>query len=296
MLKFTLSLVGADNDYQRAQAAAGEEMARRLGASIEVSYCDGDAIEQSQHLLKLIQSQSSAFPTSGIIVQPAGTGLRQVAQAAVAAGIGWVVLHKHVDYIAELLQPYSVPVFMVSSDHTEEGRIQAKQLAQLFPDGGMTLYVIGPRSDSITQARFEGMKQAMPSNIHLLTVSGKWTEQSGYEAISSWLRLQTSQQQPIAAIVSQNDTMAFGVKRALNDLPPGPLRERLLNLPMLGCDGLPASGQAWVRQRRLRATVIVPVLAGVAVELLVKAIGSGRPPLEHTVVPPASYPPLAELL
>lgn len=221
MLKFTLSLVGADNDYQRAQAAAGEEMARRLGASIEVSYCDGDAIEQSQHLLKLIQSQSSAFPTSGIIVQPAGTGLRQVAQAAVAAGIGWVVLHKHVDYIAELLQPYSVPVFMVSSDHTEEGRIQAKQLAQLFPDGGMTLYVIGPRSDSITQARFEGMKQAMPSNIHLLTVSGKWTEQSGYEAISSWLRLQTSQQQPIAAIVSQNDTMAFGVKRALNDLPPG---------------------------------------------------------------------------
>jgi len=295
MLRFVLSLVSQDNDYQRAQAAAGEETALRLGVNVEVMFCDGDAIEQSQRLLTIIQSRTPTSRISGIVVQPAGTGLRQVAEAAAAAGIGWAVLHKEVDYTAELLKKHGVPVFMISSDHTEEGRIQAKQLALLLPQGGMAVCVMGPRADSIAQRRFEGLNQARPANMKILTVSGKWTDQSGYDAISAWLRLSTSQHQPVSAIVSQNDAMALGVIRALKDLPSGELRERLMSLPVIGCDGLPRSGQAWVREGLLKATVVVPVLAGIGLEILAQAMKAGKPPKEHTVIPPTSYPTLADL-
>jgi ABC-type sugar transport system substrate-binding protein len=162
MLRFVLSLVSQDNDYQRAKAAAGEEMAHRLGLNVEVMFCNGDAIEQSRQLLTIIQSRTPTPRINGIVVQPAGTGLRKVAEAAAAAGIGWAVLHKEVDYIAELLKRHRVPVFMVSSDHAEEGRIQAKQLALLLRQGGLVVCVMGPRADSITERRFEGLKQAIP--------------------------------------------------------------------------------------------------------------------------------------
>jgi len=295
MLRFVLSLVSQDNDYQRAQAAAGEEMALHLGVNVKVMFCDGDAIKQSQQLLTVIQSRTPTSHINGIVVQPAGTGMRQVAAAAAAEGIGWAVLHKEVDYTAELLKRHSVPVFMVSSDHGEEGRIQAKQLALLLPQGGLVMCVMGPRANSIAERRFEGLNQAKPTNIKILTVSGKWTEQSGYDAISSWLRLSTSQQQPVRAIVSQNDAMALGVKKALTDVSSGEFQERLMSLPVIGCDGLPCSGQAWVQKGLLQATVVVPVLAGIGLEILVQAMKTGRPPKELTVVSPTSYPSLADL-
>jgi len=109
------------------------------------------------------------------------------------------------------------------------------------------------------------------------------------------LRLSTSQHQPVSAIVSQNDAMALGVKRALKDLPSGELKERLMSLPVIGCDGLPRSGQAWVHKGLLRATVVVPVLAGIGLEMLAQAMKAGKPPKEHTVIPPTSYPVLADL-
>ena len=295
MLRFVLSLVSQDNDYQQAQAAAGEETALRLGVNVEVMFCNGDAIKQSQQLLTIIQSRTPTSHISGIVVQPAGTGMRQVAAAAAAAGIGWAVLHKEVDYTAELLKRHSVPAFMVSSDHAEEGRIQARQLALLLRQGGLVVCVMGPRADSIAKRRFEGLNQAIPANIKILTVSGKWTEQSGYNAISSWLRLSTSQQQAVSAIVSQNDAMALGVKKALLDLPSGEFKERLMSLPVIGCDGLPCSGQAWVQKGLLQATVVVPVLAGIGLEILAQAMKTGKPPKELTVVPPTSYPSLADL-
>ena len=293
MTRFVLSL-NHESDFQQAQAAAGKEAARRLGVNLEILFCYGDPIEQSQQLLTVIQSQNSASSIHGIVVQPVGTGLRQVAEAAAAAGIGWAVLYREVDYTAELVRKYKVPVFMIASDHLQEGCIQGRQLALLVPEGEIALCVMGPRSNAIAQQRLAGLNQTKPANLKLLTISGNWTEQSGDDAISSWLKLSTSQQQPISAIVSQNDGMAVGVKRALKHLPSGKLREKLLDLPMIGCDGLPGSGQAWVRGGLLKATVIVPVLAGMALEMLVKAIKNGTFPQEHTFIAPEAYPPLTD--
>jgi len=47
--------VDSANDYQRAQADAAQEAARRLGVEVQVLFAGGDAIEQSQQLSAAIQ-------------------------------------------------------------------------------------------------------------------------------------------------------------------------------------------------------------------------------------------------
>src|SRR5438552_12819259 len=122
--RILLSLTTNDNDYQIEQAVTAEEAARKRGVQLQIIYADNDAINQSQQLLKIIQAGAEGKPDA-IVFEPAGsTGLPQVAKAAASAGIGWVVLNREVDYITTLRATSKVPVFCITSDHKEIGRIQ----------------------------------------------------------------------------------------------------------------------------------------------------------------------------
>ena len=91
-LNVVLCLITESNDYQRHQAADAENTARRLGINLQIFYADNDAVEQSQQLLKVIQDRTRH--TDAILVEPVGTGMTQVAAAAVRAGISWVVMNR----------------------------------------------------------------------------------------------------------------------------------------------------------------------------------------------------------
>jgi ribose transport system substrate-binding protein len=93
-------------------------------------------------------------------------------------------------------------------------------------------------------------------------------------------------------VACQNDAMAMGARRAFEALPDAPQREEWLRLPLTGCDGVPGSGQAWVREGLLAATVISPPLMGRAVELLADALHSNAQPPERTLVAASSFPAL----
>lgn len=184
-------------------------------------------------ILSFALSRSQASGTSGVIVHPVGTELHTVAQATAAAGVGWGVLHRHVDYLSNLREKYSVPLFEPTSNHAEEGQLQGKQLAALVPNGGRVLHIVGPSTDSVSQQRLIGMGEPKPENVQLLAMRGNWRRESGYKAVSSWWNLPTSRQRPIVAIVAQNDAMALGGRKALQELG----EDRLSNLPVIGCDG-----------------------------------------------------------
>ena len=99
-LQFLVSLTTDENDFQLEQAAAAQRAAERFGVNIEVLYASNDPIQQSQQLLGIIQSPSRLH--DGIIFESVGgTGYPQVAKAAAAAGIGWVVLNREVSYLTD---------------------------------------------------------------------------------------------------------------------------------------------------------------------------------------------------
>lgn len=294
-LRFVVSLITNDNDYQREQAAAAQEAANRLGVEIQTLFADSDAINQSQQLLQIIQAPTAA--ADAILVEPAGrTGFPKVAQAAVTAKIAWVILNSEVDYLSGLRSTSAIPVFAVSPDNEEVGRLQGRQLAAILPAGGSVLYLQGPSGTSATEQRLRGMYQTKPDNITArILKSGNWTESAGYQAISSWLRLSTSHQERIDAIQGQNDFLALGARRAIQQQTTGEERESKSRLPFLGVDGVPRTGQAWVRQRLLTATIVVPPVTAPAMEALVSAIRSQKQPPERTLVPPKSFPELETL-
>jgi ribose transport system substrate-binding protein len=294
-LKFLVSLTTNDNDYQIEQAADAEEAARRLGVDIQLIYADNDSITQSQQILNVIQSRSEALP-DGIIFEPVGgTALPQVARAATAAGIAWVVLNQSVEYIPEIRKTYRVPIFVVSSDHEEIGRIQGRQFAALLPKGGSVLYVQGPAESLAAKQRTSGMYETKPADVQVKVMRAQWTEASSHRAVSSWLRLSTSHQTRIDVIAAQDDGMALGARKAFQELSDPDARQRWLSLPFMGCDGLPKTGQTWVKRGLLTATIFAPPNTGQALDMLVRALQTGTIPPVMTLTVPTSVPPLEAL-
>jgi len=290
---FVLSLTTNDNDYQMEQAVAAQEAATRAGVDVQIIFADNDAITQSQQLLKIIQA--SGLHPDGIILEPVGgTALPQVARAAASAGIGWVVLNRDVEYVSDFRRTYKTPVFSITSDHEEIGRIQGRQFAALLPQGGSVLYIQGPSESLAAKQRTSGMYETRPENVQIRLMKGNWTEASAYRAVGSWLRLSTSQQAQFDLIAAQDDSMAIGARKAFDDLPDDS-RGRWLSLPFTGCDGMPKSGQAWVQSGLLTATVVVPANAGQAVEMLARQIQHGIAPPERTMTVPHSFPAIDAL-
>ncbi len=294
-LKFLVSLITSDNDYQAEQASAAMEAGRRLGVEVEVIFADNDAINQSQQLLQVIQSRQLPYP-DGILMEPAGaTALPHVAQAAVSAGIGWVVLNREVDYIEKLRQAYKVPIFSLGADQEEVGRIQGRQFAALLPRGGSLLYIQGPSASSVSRQRASGMCETKPENIRVKVLkSATWMEGSGHQAVSSWLRLSTSREERIDLVGCQNDLIAIGARNAFGEAG-GNERQLQLDLPFTGVDGLPKTGQEWVRRGLLAATVVVPPMTSIGLEMLVAAIRTGSPAPAAKLVEAISYPSVEEL-
>jgi ABC-type sugar transport system substrate-binding protein len=294
-LRFLVSLVTEDNDYQREQAAAAQEVGRRLGIDVSILYAEGDPITQSQQLLNVIQGPGESRP-DGIALDPAsGTSLPHVARAAVSAGMAWVVMNREAAYLQELRGRAQVPVFSVTSDHLEAGRIQAQQVAALLPRGGNVVYLQGPSDYPAASQRSLGMQQKKPSNVNLVLLRGKWTEESGYKAVSSWARLSTSQKLQVDMFCSQNDAMAMGARKAIQDLSDPALRDKWMALPFTGVDGLPKTGQAFVRSGLLAATIVVAPNTQLALELLAEALRKGSNPPALSLTTPTSYPTIEDL-
>ena len=295
-LRFLVSLHTVDNDYQMAQANSAEQAARKLGMDLELAYSDNDAVTQSTQILRAIQGPADSRPDA-IVVEPISSiALPQVARAACEAGIGWAVLNRTPSYLPQLRAIAKAPVFAISSDHAEIGRIQGRQIAALLPKGGAVLLVEGPSRSSAAEQRTKGMMETKPANVHIAaTLKGEWTEQSAQRAVRSWLKLSTSQNTVLHLVAAQDDSMAIGARNAFEEIVNVEERQRWLSLPFIGCDGQPATGEAWVRQGVLAATIYMPPNAGQAMEILAASSGSGAQPPEHALTKSHSIPPLETL-
>src|SRR5262249_45792966 len=215
---------------------------------------------------------------------------------AVAAGIGWGILNRDADYVVELRRTANVPIFSLSPDQKEIGRIQGLQLANLVRNaGGGVLHIQGPSENAAAKDRTAGMQMTLPPTIPVTSLRGQWTEESAHRCVESWLRLNTSQKTAISAIGAQNDAMAMGARKAFSSIGNPAERDKWMRLPYTGCDGVPKTGQTWVRNGSMTATVVIPPSAGRALTMMLQAVQTGSRPPERSFVTPESFPPLEQL-
>jgi len=288
---FFLSLTTSNNDYQKEQAARAEEAARQLGVGLEITYAEGDAVRQSGDLLRAVKS--GRF--QGVLFEPVSSSLRQVADSAVEAKVAFVVLNRQAEYLRELRQLGRAPVFSVTTDHAEVGRIQGRQLAALLPRGGVALLVQGPTGNEAADLRTAGLNETKPPSLQLRQLRGQWTRESGNQALRTWLGMSSTRNALVDAVVAQNDAMAVGAREAVTEAVIGEARERWRRLPFLGADGLPTTGRVWLRDGLLQATVVIPANTGQALEALCTALDRGSVPDECQRSVPRSLPALEGL-
>lgn len=292
--RFVLALPG-DALYLRQQATAAKAMAGHWGVELQVVSADMDPVTQGQQLLQFVQSQPGSRPDAILLEPVSAAGLPRVAEAAVAAGIGWVVSNAQVGYLAALRKNAKAPVFLVSQDHIEIGRIQGRQIGTIFPKGGYVLYLRGPGMSSVASRRLEGLESAKPQNVELkiLKVQGS-TADHAYAAVSSWLSLATVHPETMKLIASQNSDFIFGARHAFQANTPEPAKTKWLSLP---CTGVGVSSQAkpLVDQGTLCAAVLTSLTMDKALEMMLHAIKSESQPREQTFVEAQSYPSLHEL-
>lgn len=292
-LRFAL-LVVANNDYQAQQTVEAKQAAQECEADLQVIQTAHDAVTQSQEILNLLYKPPGVRP-DGILFEPVGTSLAQAAKIAISSGVGWVVLNREVEYIREFRLQGSVPCFSLTTDHEEVGQIQGEQITKLLPKGGAVLYIHGPSDNKAAVRRAAAMNAKKPANVEVRVLKGLWTEESAYNAVGSWLRLNVAKEHGFGVVAAQNDAMALGARRAFEELCSGVERDRWLSLSFIGCDGLPDTGQMYVRRGILAATVVIPANAGRAIRELAKSLQSGQQPPECIFTSPHSFPPLANL-
>jgi ribose transport system substrate-binding protein len=295
-LNFLVSLPFSGNGYQREQEKSARATAERFGIDLDIVYASGDAITQSQQLLKAIQLPQSSRPDAIIFEPMTGTGLPRVTEAASTAGISVAILACDPDFVRELHQSSPTPVLAITHDQEEIGRIQGRQFGALLPKGGSILYIQGPATSYAARKRSEGMSETKPSNIHVSVLRSLWTTESGYQVASAWLQSPISGSIHIDLVGCQNDYIAIGARKAFQEAGSPSGDSKWSGLLFTGVDGLTSEGQKWVSERQLAATVIAPPDAGRAIGILAEAITTKSQPPALTLIPPTGYPTLEELV
>lgn len=292
-LRIVVSLPN-DNAYQREQGVLAKSAGERLGLDLQVIHADDDSITQSQQLLEIIQSSPEARPSAFLVEPMTRTGLRLVAEAAVAEGIAWVISNNDVDYVKQLRKSPRVPVFTVTQAQHEIGRLQGKQLAALLPRGGSALYIQGPSMSSVAAQRHEGMESAKPRNVQMTTLRSKWSEEGACQSVGAWLRLATSRAEKFDLVVGHSHELALGARKAFQNIANQEQQKRWLGLPFIGI-GISSQVKPLVDRHVLAAAVITSLTMELALRMLVRAIETQVQPPECTFVETSSYPDLEKL-
>jgi ABC-type sugar transport system substrate-binding protein len=292
-LRVVLSLPN-DNAYQHEQRAAARSTAQRLGLDLQVIQAADDSAIQSQQLLNIVESSAETRPNALLVEPLSPSGLRRVAEAAVAKQIAWVMSNSEVDYIKQLRKSPQVPVFTVTQGQREIGQLQGKQLAALLPEGGSVLYVEGPSMSSVAVQRREGMESAKPRNVRITTIHSNWNEESAYQSAGTRLQLATSRGENFDLVAAQSHELALGARKAFRNIANPEQREKWLGLRFIG-SGIAGQVKPLVDGGVLAATVITSVTMELALKILVRALETKVQPAERSVVEAASYPDLEKM-
>jgi ABC-type sugar transport system substrate-binding protein len=287
-----------DGDYQQLLLEDCLREARRHDFPVRAFSADNDSERQLQQIQACLKEPPGVRPTVMLVCPVRDTAMLSTAYAAARLGVGWVLLGRWSCYMAHLREEFPrLPVFSVTPDQVEIGRIQGRLFRALLPDGGDLLYIRGPLGISSATRRFEGVQEALRgSSIQMSAISSDWTNDGGRRAATEWLQILRKGQLSRFVVGAQNDAMAMGARSALSAAAATRSDPSMARIPIVGCDGSPDYGRRLVSEGKLAATVIMPPTTGRAVsEIAAMLEDKEEPPQAEIVLGPASFPDLNAL-
>lgn len=285
-----------EGEYQELVWDDCQGAAHRHGFAVRSFWADNDSQKQSKQIHACLAEREDLRPNVVMVSPVREVALSSTAYAAASSGIGWVFLLGWNNYIADLHRDFSkLPIFAVTVDQHEIGRIQGKQFKALLPKGGKVVYIRGPHGTSYAMRRFAGAQEILRDTaIELVPLNGDWSLRGGKRATGEWLASQKVESFDFV-LGAQNDAMAMGARQALEEVARTTKNLSVERVRICGCDGTPSYGRRLVKERRLTSTVVMPPGAGRAVDEIAAMLAGGPRPPAQIALDPVSFPELAAL-
>jgi ABC-type sugar transport system substrate-binding protein len=282
-----------DGDYQESLAENCRSAAQRYGFPVQVFSADNDSSKQIRQIENCLADARGSRSLVVMVCPVRDAALLSIAYAAARQGCGWVLLGRWGPYMTALREEFAqLPIFSVAADQWEVGRIQGRQFKALLPEGGEVVYIRGPLGTSSATRRFEGVQEAVhDSGIKLFAITSDWTIEGGANVMKEWLKVFQKREFPKFVVGAQNDAMAMGARRALEEVASRRSNFSLDQTPIVGCDGTAGYGRRLVTDGKLAATVVMPPTAGRAVTEVASMLGGAHPqPAAEISIPPSAFP------
>jgi len=294
--RVTLGLVDGANQFQQLLRSDAEAVARKTGLRLDTVFT-GDNFTEQISMLRQIISEPATRPNAMAVMAVRDRGLTRVVREAAAAGVHWVFLNATDDDLEVIRREGARTVIAaVCPDEVATGRIQGQQIRALIPTGRRVLYVQGNPRSLASRQRTAGMQEVLAgSGRDVVLAGGDWSPEHAASTVRDWLRFAGGGRRQFDLVTCQNDHMAEGVLQALAAAAVETGRQEIARIPVTGCDGAPDKGLKMVAAGRLTATVVLPRVAGPALEVLARLLTSGEKPAPLIMHEPTCFPPLEAL-
>jgi len=294
--RVVLALVDEDNQFQQLLRADAEAAGRKVGIEVETVFT-GESLAEHLGVLRRLVVAPDRRPDALVVMAVRDHGLDRVVREVAGAGVHFVFLNAVEDDLDSIRREFpAVVVSTVCPDEVETGRVQGQQLRALVPAGRRVLYIQGSPRSLASRQRTAGMQEATAgAPFEVVLAGGDWSPAFAARTVREWLRFAVGGRRPFDLVACQNDHMAGGVLEALAAAAAEPGRPDVARVPVAGCDGAPHIGQRMVREGRLVATVVLPRVAGPAVEEIARFLARGERPAPVITHVATSFPPLPEL-
>jgi ABC-type sugar transport system substrate-binding protein len=288
MTRVVLSLVDSGNGYQQLLHEDAKAAAKRAGLELETHFCESDFAKQLEQLGNALEQQPAALAVMAVHDR----GLGRVVRHAAEDGVHTILLNETEDDLDEIRRRFpGVAACQMCADEEETGRIQGRIARALLPRGGRLLLVEGTRRSFTARGRTAGLQEALQdAGIEMDRLEAGWTAADGEAAAHRWLRIAMQFNRALNLVVCHNDSLAVGVRGALEKVALELERPEARQIPIVGCDGAPELGLAMVQEGSLTATVVQPRLSGDAVDSIARVLRGGPLPPPVSRVAGTSHP------
>ncbi len=235
-IRMGVSLLSFDNEFIMGIKGAMEKQAEKLGVEIIINDGQNSAEKQVSQVENYIAKKVDI-----IILNPASfQGCEAAVEAADRAGIPIMTVNTLVVNQAKCTT-------FVGSDAVESGRLEMEYAVRELNGRGNIVILHGQNGHDAEIGRRKGAQEVLDSfpQIKILyEQSGNWSTAEGEAIIENLLQLN----KPVDAVVSQNDEMALGAIKALENA------KRLDRVLVFGIDAIPEALKA-MKSGMMKGTV-----------------------------------------
>lgn len=207
--KVAAVIKGLDNPFFQTMESGIKDEATASSTEVTIQAANSitDTSGQADKLSGLANQDYKCF-----IVNPiSGTNLVQGIAQIAAKGVPIVNIDSPVDASAAKAANATIATY-IGTDNVEAGTMAGQQMAKLLPQGGKVALIGGIAGDATSNARLDGFKQGIGSNIQIVqTVSADWDRQTALTKATDILRANPD----LKGFFSANDDMGLGVVRAV---------------------------------------------------------------------------------